>query len=184
MSPEDEMLSQVVLYIGLGIGALCLAAALFVQWRMCRAGKASRGDVVGLIGVIVGLVILTAYDIYWEPVGRGASVSKVTMPTLMIAFSVSVLWRICQFSAWTFTTGTGLSLRDIFCLVGAALAICLLFLLVGYALYMVPKPLWLQAVVLFVGALLGLLYVWPFRTARRGGTAPEEKQSPINRAGS
>lgn len=181
MSPEDQLLQRMVMCVGIGIGALCLLVAVFVQVRLCRAGKASRGDLLGLIGVIVGLAILTAYEIYWEPVGRGALAEKAVMSTLAIACSISLLYRILQFIVHTLTLETTAGVRAILPLTGSAAGIALILLLVANIL---PKPAWLQAVVLFTGTMLGLLLAWPSRATNTRGTAPDEKPSPIIRAGS
>ncbi|MCX6377352.1 MAG: hypothetical protein NTU88_15175 [Armatimonadetes bacterium] len=183
MSPQDQLLSQVVLYIGLGIGALCLLVALLVQVRQYRTGRASRADWVGLVGVIVGILILTAYYVYWEPVGRGALAEKAVMSTLYVACSISILYRIVRFSVWTFTAAIGMSVRETVQQIGSAAGITLIILLIADILHTLPRLLWLQAVVLFVGTLLGLLHARPSRATNTGGTAPQEKESPIIRVG-
>lgn len=188
MSPEDEMLWRTVLYVGLGIGVLCMAAALAIQVWMLRKGKATRKDVRDLVtgfllfAPLAALAILAILAPGYEP---SRSVSATVDSLFVALFTSMIISRLPEaINRGTEAVGAlahGGDWREVIWLARIPAVITV----AAYAIaHFMPASWTLRATALFVGCVAGLIWRWVLLTRASLPQEPPEAESLIIKAGS
>ncbi|MCX6377350.1 MAG: hypothetical protein NTU88_15165 [Armatimonadetes bacterium] len=178
MGPEDEMLWRTVLYVGLGVGVLCMAAALALQIRMLRKGKATRKDVRDLVTLVLYGVPCAALGVLairapgYEPSGKvSAAVGTLFVAwwTCIIISRLPEIIRSGTDAVATLARSGGVRAVIWLAMVAAAITMTPFLTVFGLMLFM-PASWTLRVIVVFVGSVAGLIWRWVLltRTDRPG----------------
>jgi hypothetical protein len=187
MSPEDELLSRTMLYVGLGVAAVCLIVAWVVEIRMVRKGKVTRKDVWELLACLAIVAVFAWPDIV------GALRTPGELPKWIEDYRSSVFAVACvliflSVLPWLIHTGTaavgaasrGRLLRGAVVVLAVAAGIAALTL---NTIGVMPRSWILRAIVLFIGSAMWLV-ARGLQLARAECPEPPEAESLIIKASS
>ena len=192
MSTADEMLWRTVLYVGLGIGVLCMAAALALQIRMLRKGKATRKDTRELITALIYCVIFTALGVLAirEPGYKPSTSVSEAMGTLFASwFTAIIISRLPEIirsgtdAVGSLAGGGGVRAVIRFAMVTAAITMTT-FLTVFGLMWFMPASWTLRVIAVFVGCVAGLIWRWLQLSRANRPEEPREAESLMFKASS
>jgi len=187
MGPEDEMLWRTVLYVGLGIGVLCVTAALAIQIRMFRKGKGTRKDVRDLVTLLLYMVPFTVLAVLGilSPGYEPSSKVSAAVDSLFVVWWTSIIISrlpeaINRGTAAVNALVRGGDWREVIWLAWIPAFLTLAIFCIAHFL---PASWALRAIALFVGSLAGLIWRWVQLSRANRPDEPPEAESLIVRAG-
>jgi len=184
MSPEDEALSRIVLYVGLGIGLLCVAAALAIQVWMLRKGKATRKDLRDLVMGLLFVAFLLALTMLMQS-GKHPGKPPIAVQAVVAAVFTSIYVLVLPGLIDGGMAAVGAlirhdRLRGAMRLAAAAMGMTMM---AGAIINILPASWVLRAIALFTGSVAGLI-ARCVQLSRANRPEPPESESLIIKASS
>ncbi|MCX6377351.1 MAG: hypothetical protein NTU88_15170 [Armatimonadetes bacterium] len=185
MSPQDQLLSQVVLYVGLGIGLLCMVAAMAIEICMRRRGKVTRKDVRDLVTGVLFIAVFVAVLMLVgraKPSGKMPAVVDALFAAVYMSIAISAVSRLIDHGTEAVgALASGGGLRLVFWLITDAAAITIVAF---FIMHFLPASWVLRVIAVFVGSVAGLIWRGVQLTRANRPEEPPEAESLIIKASS
>ena len=155
MSPEDELLTRTVIYVGLGIGAACMIAAIVIQTHMVHRGKATQKDVRDLVSTLGWTAFFFAATMLAHS-GKPSAWMQAIAAALWTSLLVSLVpdWINSGAKALR-AVASGWGIRAVPAVIYAAAYVSLVIFGIAYSL---PAALLPKAVAVCAGSVGGLVW--------------------------